>query len=174
MMRIIAGAFAALLLLASPVWAQSLGDQINTAASDNPGTDLPAAVDPEGFTADMQALIVAQYNAANPDSQVTSIEAINDTDLASTVGAMLANNNDLSAAQATAVVRAAIRSRPNLAVQIASAAAYARRDIAKQIQIAAVSVAPANLTQQIVTATVIAAVAGVADGQATETNVSEG
>ena len=60
MMRITAGAFAALLLLASPVWAQSLGDQINTAANDNPGTDLPAAVDPEGFTADMQALIVAQ------------------------------------------------------------------------------------------------------------------
>ena len=130
MMRITAGAFAALLLLASPVWAQSLGDQINTAANDNPGTDLPAAVDPEGFTADMQALIVAQYNTANPGAQVTSIEEISDTDLASTVGAMLDNNDDLSAAQATAVVRAAIRSRPSLAVQIAAAAAYARPDIA--------------------------------------------
>ena len=43
---------------------------------------------------------------------------------------MLDNNDDLSAAQATAVVRAAIRSRPSLAVQIAAAAAYARPDIA--------------------------------------------
>ena len=55
---------------------------------------------------------------------------------------------------------------------IAYEAAYARPDIAKEIQNSAISVAP-DQQQQIVAQTVRDAVSGVNEGRSEETNVSD-
>ncbi len=72
-------------------------------------------------------------------------------------------------------MRAAIRSRPAGSpgiAMIAYEAAYARPDIAKEIQTSAISVAP-DQQQLIVAQTVRGAVSGVNEGRSEETNVSD-
>jgi hypothetical protein len=138
--RELAGVFAALLLVASPAWAQSLSSTISTSA-DNNGADLANAIDTDGFTADMQQVILDAYNAAN-NASVASIDALSDQDLADTLQAVLASEPTLATDQVTALVRATIRSRPSIAPQLAAAAATARPDIGGAIRDAAIAVAP--------------------------------
>lgn len=140
MNRMFAGVFAALLLVASPAWAQSLSDTITTSANTN-GADLDNAIDTDGFTADMQQVILDAYNAANKAS-ATSLDALSDQALADALQAVLASNPTLATNQVTALVRATIRSRPAIAPQLAAAAATARPDIGGAIRDAAIAVAP--------------------------------
>lgn len=142
MMRMFAGAIAVLLLAASAVWAQQplLSATITSSAESN-GADLENAVDTDGFTTEMQQIILDTFNANNGTS-LTSIDEISDQALANTVASIIGNNADLTEQQATAIVRAAVRARPGAVVRIAAAAAYARPALALAFQNAANSVAP--------------------------------
>ena len=130
MMRIFAGAFAALLLAVSPSWADLSAD-ITTSAQANNGanSNLAGNVDTDAFRTEMQALIVAVQNAKG-DAQVTSIESIDDYALARTVVEMVSN---LPAAQALAIVRAAARGKPGAATEIIELVTEARPSLGVQI-----------------------------------------
>lgn len=173
MMRITAGAFAAMLMVASPALAQVSAENMDSQAQTagvNFATSSDADID-AALTSQLQADIVASSGVDG----ATDIAQLTDEQLAAAVGTILENNPSLTTKQVTALVRAAIRSRPAGSpgiAMIAYQAAYARPDIAKEIQVAAISVAPA-LSQQIVAQTVRGAVSGVEEGRAEETNVSD-
>ena len=170
MMRMIAGAFAALLLVASPALAQDVASDLNTQAQAD-GVDFASTSEAEidnALNAGLQGTLVA--NSGVPGA--TEIADLTDEQLAGALGGILENNPGLTAAQVTALVRAAVRARPEYAVQIAAAAAYARPDVAREIQQAAVSVAPADLAASIVSATVVAAQTATNDGRG-ENNLDE-
>lgn len=141
MMRIIAGTIAALLLVASPVFAQDFTSNINAAASSN-GVNFDTDTD-EAIDAAMQSAFEAQIAAA---AGVASIDDLTDEQLAAAISGIVGNNPSLTTNQVTALVRAAARNRPGAVVQIAAAAAYARPAISADVQAAAVSVVPDQST----------------------------
>ncbi|MDA0221112.1 MAG: hypothetical protein O3B22_16295 [Proteobacteria bacterium] len=154
-------------------------ENLDTLAANNNTTweETDPAID-AALQASLQADILAEANAARAaagQGAAATIDDLSDEELAQVVGAVLTNNPTLTTNQVTAVVRAAARGRTGAGIAvIAGAAAYARPDTAKQVQLAAISVAPDGSEQIITRATVISAVNAVNDsGDEVETNVSD-
>lgn len=143
MIRMIRGAFAALLLVASPALAQDLGAQMDAVINTSTATDQEIdAV----LTEDLQAA-VALAAGVEEDQLAT----LTDQQLADALKAVLTSNPNLTSKQVTALVRATVRSRPSAAAIIAGAAASARPDLAAAITTAAVNLVP-ELAAEIVQA----------------------
>jgi len=149
MIRMIAGAFAALLLVASPALAQNLGTEMDAVIDTTAAADQ--AID-TALTATLQADIAAQAGVS-----VDDIGTLSDQELADAVQALIANNPNLTAKQVTAIVRAGVRLRPQAAAVIAAGAATARPDLANAIARAAASVSSVSLAaiQEAITAALL-------------------
>ncbi len=144
MIRMIAAAFAACLLIASPAMAQTLSDQVSAELAAQ-GLSLDTASE-----ADIAAATEAVFDSAlTAQLALVGLDPATATDgqISLAVAALINNNPALSDGAVAALVSAAVNGRPSAAGQITSQAVAQRPAAAVAISRAAVAAAPTQVNQ---------------------------
>lgn len=144
MIRMIAAAFAAALLIATPAMAQTLSDQVSAELAANGLTlDTASQSDIDAATqAVFDAAITAQLALVGLDPATATDEQI-----ALAAAALINNNQALSDGAVAALVSAAVKMRPSAAGQITGQAVAQRPAAAVAITRAATAAAPTQVNQ---------------------------
>lgn len=144
MKRLIAAAFAASLLLASPAMAQSLTDQVAAELAAN-GLTLDTASE-----ADIDAAVEAVFDQSIA-GQLALVgldpATASDGQIALAVAALMSNNPSLSDGAVAALTAAAVKMRPSAAARITSQAVGQRPAAAVAITRAAVAANPTQVKE---------------------------